>query len=112
MSKKILFTAVVLMLVSGTSFGAIFQAQGTFLRTGGGSIGFGNTFSTWGGRVTANQSAGQGFNIGGPWGLSYGASASQNASVSIGGSQMTFGGAAITASRGVGGTFQVQAVMP
>ncbi len=112
MIKKILFIAVVLMLVSGPSFGAIFQGQGTYLNTGGGSIGFGNTYSTWGGRVTANQSAGQGFNIGGLWGLSYGAGASQNATVSIGGSQMTFGGAAITASRGIGGTFQVQAVVP
>ena len=112
MGKRILFIAVVLMLVSGASFGAIFQTQGTYLNTGGGSIGFGNTYSTWGGRVTANQSAAQGFNIGGPWGLSYGARASQKATVAIGGTQMTFGGVAITASRGVGGTWQAQTVTP
>ena len=112
MGKRILFIAVVLMIVSGPSFGFIWNTQGTYLDVIGGTIGFGNTYGTWGGRVTANQDASNGINIGGPSGLTWSQRGKQSATVAVRGMGMTFGGVGATASRGVGGTWQSQVIAP
>jgi len=110
MSKKMLFIAVVLMLVSTTAFGAIVQVQTTGLAVAGGSIAVGNSYTTTGGTVSANQSATNSY-YAGPFGFGASQTASQGASSDIRATGMTFGwGAVATWVAGFANTWQGQAV--